>query len=117
VAHRVERVNSLIQRELSDLLRKEIKDPRLSGMISITSVDTAPDLETAKVFVSSLGGVAEKEEILGTLTRASGFLRMELGKSLKMRYTPKLDFYWDESIERGAHILDLLNQVKPSPEA
>ncbi len=117
MAHRVERVNSLIQRELADLLRKEIKDPRLSGMISITQVETAPDLKYAKVYVSSLGGLAEKEEVLANLRRAAGFFRSELARNLKMRYTPELDFRWDESIEHGAHILDLLEKVKQPPEA
>ncbi len=72
MSHRVERVNSLIRQELSELLRREIKDPRLSGMISITQVETAPDLKFAKVFVSSLGGLAEQDEVLSGLTRAAG---------------------------------------------
>jgi ribosome-binding factor A len=110
---RAERVASLVREELSNLLRTEIKDPRLSGMISITEVEVDPDLECAKVFVSSLGGAAEKDEVLKGLSSASGFFRTELAKNLKMRYTPRLEFRWDESIEHGAHILDLLAKVKP----
>ncbi len=116
MSYRVERINSLIRQELMDLLRREVKDPRLSGMISITAVETAPDLKYAKVFVSSLGGVAEKDEVLAGLSRASGFLRSELTHKLDLRVAPELDFRWDESIEHGAHILDLLEKVKPQEE-
>ena len=113
MSYRVERVNSLIRQELSELLCREIKDPRLSGMISITAVETASDLKYAKIFVSSLGGLAEKDEVLAGLNCASGFLRSELTKKLDMRVVPELDFRWDESIEHGAYILELLNKVKP----
>lgn len=116
MAYRVERINSQIRQELMDLLRREVKDPRLSGMISITAVETAPDLKYAKIFVSSLGGVAEKDEVLAGLARASGFLRGELTHKLDLRVAPELDFRWDESIEHGAHILDLLDKVRPGEE-
>jgi ribosome-binding factor A len=116
MAYRVERINSLIQQLLMELLRSEVKDPRLSGMISITSVETAADLKFAKIYVSSLGGVAEKDEVLAGLKRASGFLRSELTHKLDLRTAPELDFRWDESIEHGAHILELLDKVKPPPE-
>jgi len=112
VPHRLERLNSLIRHELSDLLRREVKDPRLSGMISITSVDIASDLKYAKVYVSTLGGEKEKESVLKSLSSASGFMRGELSRNLRLRYTPELDFCWDASLEQGARILELLNQVK-----
>ena len=114
--HRVEKINSLIRQELAELLRREIKDPHLSGMISITTVETAPDLKYAKVFVSSLGGVAEKDAVLGGLYRAGGFIRGELMKKLDLRFIPELDFRWDESIESGAHILELLDNIKTLPD-
>jgi ribosome-binding factor A len=113
VPYRLERLNSLLRQELSELLRREVKDPRLSGMISITGVEIAPDLKYAQVFVSSLGGQEEKASILESLHRAAGFLRGELSKNLRLRYTPDLDFRWDDSIEHGAHILELLDKVKP----
>lgn len=113
MSFRLEKVNSLLRQELSELLRLEIKDPRLSGLISITYVEIAPDLKTARVFVSSLGGAVERDAILQTLASASRFLRGELGRRVNMRYTPELEFRWDDSIERGAHILELLDQVKP----
>jgi ribosome-binding factor A len=114
MAYRLERLNSLLRHELSDLLRLEVKNPRLSsGLISITEVDIAPDLKYAKVFVSSLGGLEEKDAVLASLRSAAGFLRAELAKNLRLRVVPELDFQWDESIEHGAHILELLDKVKP----
>lgn len=112
MSYRIERVNSLIRQELSELLRREVKDPRLAGMISITAIETASDLKYAKVFVSSLGGVAEKEPIINALRHACGFLRSELTKRLDLRTAPELDFRWDESIEQGAHVLELLEKIK-----
>jgi ribosome-binding factor A len=113
VAHRLERLNSLLRQELSESLRLTVKNPRLSsGMISITEVEIAADLKTAKVFVSSLGGVEEKDAVLASLRSAGGFMRGELAKNLRLRIVPELDFQWDESIEHGAHILELLDKVK-----
>jgi ribosome-binding factor A len=112
MAHRLERLNSLIRQELSEMLRRDVKDPRLSGMISITQVDIAADLKYARVFVSTLGGEEEKDKVLKSLSSASSFMRGELSRNLRLRYTPELDFQWDSSIEHGAHILELLDQVK-----
>jgi ribosome-binding factor A len=117
MAYRLERLNSLLRHELSDLLRLEVKNPRLSsGLISITEVDIALDLKYAKVFVSSLGGLEEKDAVLASLRSAAGFLRSELAKNLRLRVVPDLDFQWDDSIEHGAHILELLDRVKSPPE-
>jgi ribosome-binding factor A len=104
----------MLRQELSELLRRQVKDPRLASMISITEVSVASDLRYAKVFVSSLGGVVEKDRILHSLSGASGFIRSELSKNLRLRYTPELEFFWDDSIEHGAHILELLDQIKTS---
>jgi len=95
-------------------MRREVKNPRLStGMITITEVEIAADLKYAKVFVSSLGGLEEKDSILASLRSAGGFLRGELARNLRLRVVPELDFQWDDSIEHGAHILELLDKVKP----
>ena len=111
MSHRVERVNSLIRQELSELLHREIKDPRLSGMISITSVETAPDLKYAKIFVSGIGGKKEEAKTLKALNYAAGFFRTELARNLKLRRIPELSFYWDDSIEHGDRIMQLIDQV------
>ena len=114
-SNRVGRINGEIQRELSDQFRR-LKDPRVSsGMVSITRVDTTGDLRYARVYVSALNKNQEKE-ILKGLKSASGFLRRELGRALQLRYTPELQFIADDSIQYGAHILEVLrdpNQVKP----
>jgi ribosome-binding factor A len=113
VTRRLERVNSLIREELSDILRRSIKDPRLGGFLAITEVVAAPDLKHATVFVSSMGGGDQRQEIVGALTAAAGFFHHELTKRLKMRQAPDLSFEWDDSIERGARLLRLIDEVTP----
>ena len=114
-SNRIGRINEEIQRELSDQFRR-LKDPRVSsGMVSITRVDTTGDLRYARVYVSALNKNQEKE-ILKGLKSASGFLRRELGRALQRRYTPELQFIADDSIQYGAHILEVLrdpDKVKP----
>ena len=114
-SNRIGRINEEIQRELADQLRR-LKDPRVSsGMVSITRVDTTGDLRYARVYVSALNKNQEKE-ILKGLKSASGFLRRELGRALQLRYTPELQFIADDSIQYGAHILEVLrdpDKVKP----
>ena len=114
MAHRIERVNHLIRQEISELLRREVKDPRLGGLVSITEVITSPDLKHAKVFVSCIGNDEKKKEILSALVAASGFLHNELTKRLRLRHIPVLDFRWDYSIEQGARILELIDKVTQS---
>jgi ribosome-binding factor A len=111
MAHRIERVNRLIRQEISELLQRQIKDPRLGGLVSITEVATSPDLKYAKVFVSGMCDEEERKETLSGLAAASGFLRNELARRLRLRHIPELDFRWDDSIERGAHILELIDRV------
>ena len=111
MAHRIERINSLMRQVISELLQREMKDPRLSAMVSITEVCTSPDLKYAKVFVSHIGTEEERKETLHILSAASGFLRSELAKRLKLRRVPELSFAWDNSIERGDHILRLIDEV------
>ena len=108
--NKIYRINEDIQRVLASLLRN-IKDPRVNqGMISVTAVDTAGDLRHAKVFLSVYGLHSEKELMKG-LKSAAGFLRHELGQSLSLRYTPELQFELDNSIERGARISTILNEL------
>jgi len=111
MAHRIEQVNSLIRQEISQLLQRQVKDPRLGNFIAVTEVSTSADLKYAKVFVSHMGGEEEKQETLSILASASGFFRRELAKRLKLRYTPELTFQWDDSIERGNHLLQLIDEV------
>ena len=111
---RIDRINEEIQRELAELI-PTVKDPRVTGMISVMAVDTTTDLRYAKVFISVLDKSGEQQVMRG-LKSASGWLRRELGHRLQLRYTPELSFVLDESIDKGAHILAMLrdpNVVKP----
>ena len=110
-SNRIGRINEEIQRELSALIRT-LKDPRVSatGMVSITRVDTTGDLRYSRIYVSALDKSQEKE-ILKGLKSAGGYLRRELGAALRLRYTPELQFIADDSIQYGAHILGLINDV------
>ncbi len=111
MSHRIERVNSLIRQEISQLLQREVKDPRLSSFITVTEVITAPDMKHSRVYISHLGTEAERNEALKTLTAAAGFFRRELAKTLKLRYTPELSFHGDDSIERADRISQLIDKV------
>ena len=116
--NRIGRINEEIQRELAALI-PTVKDPRVSGMISVTAVETTPDLKFAKIYISALDKGGE-EQVLRGLKSASGYLRRELGRSLNLRYTPELTFVRDDSINKGAHILEMLRDpevVKPANPA
>lgn len=108
-SNRIGRINEEVQRELSSLLR-ELKDPRVSGLISITNVEVTPDLRFAKVYVSVLEADRAKDTLKG-LKSAGGFMRRELGARLNLRHTPQLDFVLDDSIAYGAHIFDILSKL------
>ncbi len=118
-SNRIGRINEEIQRELSTLLRT-VKDPRLqNALVTITHVDTTSDLRYARIFISALDKDQEAEMMKG-LKSASGYLRRELGAALRLRYTPELQFIADDSIEQGAHILEMLRNpevVKPANPA
>ena len=109
-SNRIGRINEEIQRELASLLR-ELKDPRVhKTMLSITRVETTPDLRYAKVYVSLLDEEYTRETLAG-LKSSSGYLRRELGRNLQLRYTPELQWQADDSIVQGAHILDILSKL------
>lgn len=118
-SNRINRINEEIQRELSSLFRT-LKDPRVQGgMLTITHVDTTSDLRYCRVFVSVLNKEQEKD-VMRALRSAGGYLRRELGAALRLRYTPELQFLADDSIEYGAHILEVLRdptRVKPANPA
>ena len=115
-SNRIGRINGEIQQELASLLRS-VKDPRIAeAMLTVTHVDTTSDLRYARVYVSALNCEDEKGLLKG-LKSAAGFLRRELGSKLSLRYTPELQFFVDDSIAYGAHILDMLNHVKPANPA
>jgi ribosome-binding factor A len=116
MTRRLERLNGLFREELSDLLLRHVKDPRLAQFVSITRVAISPDLSHARVFVSVMGSEEEKESTLEGLTAAANYLRRELNNRVSLRRMPELSFRRDDSLEKGAHVLDLLNQISEESE-
>ncbi|MBD3610177.1 MAG: 30S ribosome-binding factor RbfA [Gammaproteobacteria bacterium] len=114
---RTRRVGEQIQRELSELIRREVKDPRL-GMVTITAVDVSKDFAIARVYLTVLGKEREAANAdVEVLNQAAGFLRRELGKHIRLRFTPKLQFLYDESIESGAHLASLIESVSTTDKS
>jgi len=111
MTRRVQRLNNLIRHEVSELLQRQVKDPRLGNFVAITEVSISPDMRYAKIFVSHIGSEEQKQETMSALASASGFFRRELAQRIRLRHMPELVFQWDDSIERGAHLLDLIDQV------
>ena len=107
---RLDRVNQLVKEEISLVLQRELKDPRL-GFVTITEVETSKDLRVAKVFVSVLGDDAQWAASLGALTHARGFIRHWLRHHLELRVTPELDFRADRSMAHAARIQELLQRL------
>jgi ribosome-binding factor A len=111
MAHRIERVNNLIRREISELIQYELRDPRLQSFVTVTEVSTSTDLKYAKIFVSSMSGKQEEKNILEVLNSATGFLRTELAGKIRIRRIPELSFHWDDSIEHGDKILRIMDDL------
>lgn len=104
-----------MKQEIADILMRKIKDPRI-GFVTVTGVDLADDLRNAKVFVSVYGGDDQKKASLEGLKSASSFIRSELGRRMRLRYVPELLFRFDATVERGAHIMELLREIEDKKE-
>ncbi len=111
MTRRTERLGALFRQELSELLRRELRDPRLAQLITITKVEVTSDLQHARVYVSVLGHEEEKAAALGALQGASTYLRRLLGQRLVLRRIPALQFRLDESLERGDRLLRIMDQL------
>lgn len=111
---RTVRIAEEIKKELSDLIRNEIKDPRLPEFVSITEVRVTNDLSYAKVYISVFGSQEEKNNAITALSNAAGYIRHEIGKRISIRYIPEFSFILDESIEKGMELRKLIDEtVKP----
>ncbi|MHB1456633.1 MAG: 30S ribosome-binding factor RbfA [Armatimonadota bacterium] len=108
---RQERINEMLKIEVSDIIRRELKDPRL-GFITITGAEVSKDLRHAKIFISVMGDENQKQETFGVLQRASGFIRSEFSKRATMKMVPAISFRMDSGVEQGARIFELLQKVK-----
>lgn len=107
---RSDRIQHLLQEEISRLLRLEIKDPRVQ-FVTITDVKLTPDLQNATIFVTSLGGIGKRDDLLLGLKRATGYIRSQLGRQLKLKFIPSIEFVFDESYDKEERILDLFEQI------
>ena len=105
------RINQEVQKELSNLIRLEVKDPRVSPMTSVVNVEVAPDLKTAKVFISVLGDEKAQQDTIKGLKSAAPFLRSQLAHNMNMRNTPELRFISDQSIEYGVNMSHLIDEI------
>ena len=110
-SNRISRINDEILKEISQIIRLEVKDPRISSMTSVIRVDTTPDLKYCKVFVSVLGNEEEKQSVMKGLKNAGGFIRHLLAERVNLRFTPQLQFKLDESTEYAIHMSQLMEQV------
>jgi ribosome-binding factor A len=108
---RSERVRKAIIREVSDLLQTNIKDPRISGLVSVTDVELSPDCRHAKVFVSVFGSEEERESTMQGLASSTGYMRSEIGKRIQMRFTPEISFKIDDSLERGSRVSLIIDKI------
>ena len=120
MSRRLQRLNGLLRQELAELILREVKDPRVSELVTITSVDVSPDLKLANVYISVIGNEGEKASSLAGLNAAAAFLRYELSNRIVIRRVPSLTFILDESIEEATHILEIMegltsNSSDPPP--
>ena len=108
--HRASRLGETLKEEISLMIREDLKDPRI-GFVTVTSVEVADDLGHAKVFISVLGDEQTSKDSMEALKRASGYVRSEIGKRIRLRHVPEIVFKYDSSIQHGAHIAELLREV------
>ena len=114
-SNRMDRVNEELKREISLVIDQNLKNPNITGIISVTKVKTSPDLKSAKVYISLLNRKSKKNTLEG-IKNASGFIRTEIAKRVNLRYTPELIFQIDESIEYGSKIENILKEIMPKNE-
>jgi len=116
MSRRTDRINEQLREEISMLLTRSIKDPRLNGIISITRVISSGDLRSARVYISVMGNNQTKREALAGIQSAASFLRRELRDRINMKHTPFLTYELDDSMEEADQLLRLMNQVKPEDQ-
>ncbi len=110
-SYRSQKINEEFKRELSNILR-EVKDPRIPDMVSVVKVEVTKDLKFAKAYISVFGDEGKKKNAISGLQSAQGFIKREIGSRLNLRGIPQFTFVLDDSIEYGAHIIDLINKTK-----
>ncbi len=111
VSRRCQRVGELLKEDIGDIIENELQDDSI-GFVTLTQVKVSPDLKFAKVYFSVLGGQSQRQAAIQGLERAKSFIQVQLGRRIRLKFTPKISFVFDDSIEYGAHILELLERVK-----
>ena len=114
-SNRMDRVNEELKKEISSVIDLKLKNPNITGMISVTKVKTSPDLKFARVYISILNSKSKKNTLEG-LKNASGFIRSEIARNVNLRYTPELIFEIDDTMEYGAKIESILNEIMPKED-
>jgi ribosome-binding factor A len=117
MSRRVQRLNSLLKQVISDVIRKEVKNPHLPKLITITHVEITKDLRHAKVYFSVIGDEAAKQEARQTLQSAAGFIGVQASKEVMMRYFPELTFVLDDTVDKQIHIEKLIYQIEKERQA
>ena len=112
---RIERINAELQKAISNIISNDIRDPQIDAIISVSSVETTPDLSYARVFITSIG-VTPTQEVLNRIKGAAGFIRGKLSKAVKLRITPRLEFMLDNSNEYGSKIDSILSSITYSTQ-
>lgn len=112
---RTDRIEEEIKKVVSKVINQELKDPRLNGLISITKVSVTKDLKYCKIYISMLG-TKNVEEAMEALKSAAGYVRKEIGSNIRIHYTPEVKFEFDNSIEYGVHIQNVINNLNIAPE-
>jgi ribosome-binding factor A len=116
MSRRTERVQSVIRHELGEILQQEIKDPRIAGLVSITTVEVAPDLRHARVYISVYGAEGAEADAMKALESAKPFLRHELGRRMNLRYAPELELHVDHSMAYADEVSRILKSLPPPTE-
>jgi ribosome-binding factor A len=112
MSRRVERIRVLLRKQIGEIIISQMNDPRLASLITITGVEVSGDLGYAKVFTSSMGSPEEARIAIDTLNKAAGYLRRELRERIILRHIPRLQFVFDDSIEKGQHLLELISNIR-----
>ena len=111
---RMARLNEQLRADVAELIAREMKDPRLAGLVSVTAAEMSPDLRHARVFISVLGSDEDRKKTLQAIRSAAGFLRTQLASRMTTKRAPELHFTMDASIERGQRIMNLLHEIESS---
>ncbi len=115
MTRRTDRINGILRQEISQLVSRDLNDPRLSGLVTITRVETSEDLHYAKVFVSIMGDQGAKDMVLQGMGSASGFIRRELRSRLTLKQIPEISYHLDDTLDQAEHILELIDKIGDGP--